>query len=126
MKAEMTAPLVADALIMAIRRGGRPDSRLHHPDGGSQYKDGEFQRPMADHGITCSMSRAGNVRGKAPMEGFFSSLKAEWTTRNVHRARDDAGAYVLDYIERFYSGRRRHSKLGTLSPVEFEERARSA
>ncbi|GAB4065389.1 hypothetical protein GCM10028812_08770 [Ancylobacter sonchi] len=99
MKTEMTAPLVADALIMAIRRGGKPDSRLHHPDGGSQYTDGEFQRPMADHGITCSMSRAGNVWGKAPMEGFFSLLKAEWTTRKVHRARDDAGADVLDYIE---------------------------
>ena len=36
MKAEMTAQLVADALIMAIWRRGRPDSLLHHSDQGSQ------------------------------------------------------------------------------------------
>jgi putative transposase len=32
---------------------------------------------MADNGITCSMSRAGNVWDKAAMESFFSSLKSE-------------------------------------------------
>lgn len=30
---------------------------------------------------------------------------------------------VFDYIERFYNPRRRHSTLGYLSPVEFEEQA---
>ena len=29
----------------------------------------------------------------------------------------------FDYIERFYNPRRRHSKLGYLSPMEFEARA---
>ncbi|MFA6032080.1 MAG: DDE-type integrase/transposase/recombinase, partial [Myxococcota bacterium] len=37
MKAEMTAQLVTDALIMAIWRRGKPDSLLHHSDQGSQY-----------------------------------------------------------------------------------------
>lgn len=32
MKAEMTAQLVTDALIMAIWRRGRPDSLMHHSD----------------------------------------------------------------------------------------------
>ncbi|NMG41470.1 IS3 family transposase, partial [Chelativorans sp. ZYF759] len=35
----------------------------------------------------------------------------------------DARADVFDYIERFYNPRRRHSTLGYLSPVEFEEQA---
>ena len=30
---------------------------------------------------------------------------------------------MFDYIERFYNPRRRHSKLGYLSPMEFEARA---
>ena len=123
LKAEMTAQLVADALIMAIWRRGKPDSLLHHSDQGSQYTSEQFQRLMTDHGITCSMSRSGNVWDNAAMESFFSSLKTERTARKVYRRRDDARADVFDYIERFYNPRRRHSTLGYLSPVEFEEQA---
>lgn len=126
MKAQMTAQLVTDALIMAIWRRGKPDSLLHHSDHGSQYTSEQFQRLMADHGITCSMSRSGNVWDNAAMESFFSSLKTERTARKVYRTRDDARADVFDYIEHFYNRRRRHSTLGYLSPVEFEERAKLA
>ncbi len=35
MKAEMTAQLVTDALVMAIWRHGKPDALLHHSD--SEY-----------------------------------------------------------------------------------------
>lgn len=126
MKAEMTAQLVTDALIMAIWRRGKPDSLLHHSDQGSQYTSEQFQRLMADHGITCSMSRSGNVWDNAAMESFFSSLKTERTARKVYRTRDDARADVFDYIERFYNRRRRHSTQGYLSPIEFEERAKLA
>ena len=80
----MTAQLVTDALIMAIWRRGRPDSLLHHSDQGSQYTSEQFQRLMADHGITCSMSRSGNVWDNAAMESFFSSLKTERTARKVY------------------------------------------
>lgn len=76
---------------------------------------------MADHSITCSMSRSDNVWDNATMESFFSSLKTELTARKVYTTRDNARANVLDYIERFYNTRRRHSTLGYLSPVEFEE-----
>jgi len=41
MKAEMTAQLVTDALMMAVWRRGKPDALLHHSDRGSQ---GEFKR----------------------------------------------------------------------------------
>ena len=94
MKTEMTAQLVTDALIMAIWRRGKPHSLLHHSDQGSQYTSEQFQRLMADHGITCSMSRSGNVWDNAAMESFFSSLKTERTARKVYRTRDDARADV--------------------------------
>jgi putative transposase len=123
MSANMTAQLVTDALIMAIWRRGKPDSLLHHSDQGSQYTSEQFQRLMADHGITCSMSRSGNVWDNAAMESFFSSLKTERTARKVYRTRDDAKSDVFDYIERFYNPTRRHSTLGYLSPVAFEEMA---
>ena len=44
--------------------------------------------------------------------------------RKTYRTRDEAKADVFDYIERFYNPRRRHSTIGYLSPVEFEEQMR--
>lgn len=122
MKAEMTAQLVTDALVMAIWRRGRPDALLHHSDQGSQYTSKPFQRLMVDHGVACSMSRSGNVWDNAAMESFFSSLKTERIDRKVYRSRDEARADVFDYIERFYNPIRRHSTIGYLSPVEFERK----
>lgn len=66
------------------------------------------------------MSRSGNVWDNAAMESFFSSPKTERLARKVYRTRDDAKAVVFDYIERFYNPKRRHSTIGYLSPVEFE------
>ena len=126
MSAAMTAQLVTDALIMAIRRRGKPNALLHHSDRGSQYSSEQFQRLMADNGVTCSMSRAGNVWDNAAMESFFSSLKTERTARKTYRTRDQAKADVFDYIERFYNPRRRHSTLGYVSPIEFENQRRLA
>ncbi len=118
----MAAQLVADALVMAIWRRGKPDALLHHSDQGSQYASEQFQRLMADNGVTCSMSRTGNVWDNAAMESFFSSLKTERTARKTYRTRDQAKAGVFDYIERFYNLTRRHSTLGYLSPMDFEKK----
>ncbi|WP_295691596.1 IS3 family transposase [uncultured Maricaulis sp.] len=126
MKDAMTAQMVTDALMMAIWRRGRPDTLLHHSDQGSQYTSESFQRLMADHGITCSMSRSGNCWDNAAMESFFSSLKVERIRGQVYRTRDQARADVFDYIERFYNPRRRHSTLGYLSPMDYERRAMEA
>ena len=50
---------------------------LRRPFEFAQYTSEQFQRLMADHGIVCSMSRAGNVWDNAAMESFFSWLKTE-------------------------------------------------
>jgi putative transposase len=123
MSASMTAELVTDALVMAIWRRGKPDALIHHSDRGSQYTSDQFQRLMADHSVTCSMSRSGNVWDNAAMESFFSSLKTERIARRIYRTRDQAKADVFDYIERFYNTKRRHSTIGYLSPMEFEMKA---
>jgi putative transposase len=123
MSASMTAQLVTDALVMAIWRRGKPRALLHHSDRGSQYTSEQFQRLMADHGVTCSMSRSGNCWDNAAMESFFSSLKTERTARKTYRTRDDARADVFDYIERFYNPKRRHSTIGYMSPMDFEMKA---
>lgn len=126
MSSTMTTELVTDALLMAVWRRGRSRELLHHSDRGSQYTSEQCQRRMAAHGIQCSLSRAGNVWDNAAMESFFSTLKTERTAGKIYRTRDAARADVFDYIERFYNPRRRHSTLGYLSPIAFEERQRLA
>ena len=122
MSATMTAQLVADALVMAVWRRGKPNALLHHSDRGSQYSSEQFQRLMSESGIVCSMSRSGNVWDNAAMESFFSSLKTERTARKAYQTRNEARADVFDYIERFYNAIRRHSTIGHVSPVEFERK----
>ena len=119
MQASMTSQLVADALMMAVWRRGKPVELLHHSDQGSQYTSEHFQQLLNEQGITCSMSRAGEVWDNSAMESFFSSLKTERTARKVC-SREQARSDVFDYIERFYNPTRRHSTLGYVSPVEFE------
>jgi putative transposase len=123
MRADMTAQLVTDAFMMALWRRGRPQEVLHHSDQGSQYTSDQFQRLMDASGVVCSMSRSGNCWDNAAMESFFSSLKTERTARKTYRTREEAKADVFDYIERFYNAKLRHSTIGYLSPVAFEEQA---
>ena len=96
---------------------------LRRPIKSAQYTSQQFQTLMSDNGVTCSMSRSGNVWDNAAMESFFSSLKTERIRRQVYRTRDAARADVFDYIERFYNTTRRHSTIGYFSPVEFEQQA---
>jgi putative transposase len=125
MQETMTAQLVIDALLTAIwRRGGiDAETLLAHSDQGSQYSSEDYQRLLAGAGITCSMSRSGNVWDNAVMESFFSTLKSERCHRRRYASRDEARADIFDYVERFYNPVRRHSTLGNVSPIAFERTA---
>lgn len=121
MQSSMTSQLVIDALMMAIWRRGKPESLLHHSDQGSQYTSDQFQRLLAEQGITCSMSRAGEVWDNSAMESFFSTMKIERVNRReLYKTRQEAKADVFDYIECFYNPKRRHSTIGYVSPANFE------
>lgn len=78
---------------------------------------------MTDNGVTCSMSRSGNVWNNAAMESLHSSLKTERIGKKVYRTRAQAKAGVFDYAKCFYNPTRRHSTLGYLSPIDFEREA---
>ena len=120
MSAAMTAELVTDALVMAIWRRGRPRELLHHSDRGSQYTSEAFQRLMAEHGVTCSLSRSGNVWDNAVMESFFATLKTELVQDAQWRTRAQAMIELAASLDGWYNYERRHSSLGYLSPVDYE------
>ena len=81
---------------------------------------------MAEHGIERSMSRAGNCYDNATAESFFSTFKTETGLEvMVPPTHRDAELATFDYIETFYNRTRRHSSLGYLSPVAFENKHRT-
>ena len=65
MSNRITEELVKDALRMALDRRRPGQGLLHHSDQGSQYASEGFHQLLADHGITCSMSRKGNCYDNA-------------------------------------------------------------
>src|SRR5204862_7782856 len=80
--------LVVDALTLAVERRLPGEGLLAHSDRGSQYASDHYQRLLARHGITCSMSRKADCWDNAPMERFFASLKKEM----IHDAAFDTRA----------------------------------
>ena len=73
---------------------------------------------LANHGITCSMSRRGNCYDNAVAESWFATLKSE--LGDHFESYGTAKAELFDYIETFYNRERLHSTLGYRSPEEYE------
>ncbi len=69
-----------------------------------------------------SMSRKGNCFDNAPIESFWGSLKNELVHHHRFKTRAEAKAAIQEYIEIFYNRQRRHSRLGNVSPAEFNKR----
>ncbi len=114
--------LVIDALNMAISQRLPQGALIHHSDRGSQYTSDDFRDELLKHGFEWSMSARGNCYDNAVVESFFGLLKRERVNRTRYLTRDEARADLFDYIERFYNRKRRHGRLGNISPVAFEER----
>ena len=115
------ANLVLAALKDALTRRRPSQGLLHHSDRGSQYVDEDYVQALAAAGIERSMSRAGNCYDNAAMESFWSTLKTDTGLDTaIPASRQHAELAVFDYIETFYNPTRRHSSLGYVSPVVFE------
>ena len=73
------------------------------------------------------MSGKGNCYDNAQAESFFSRFKAELVDRDtlepIRAFRDlfHARQEAFSYIEGYYNRIRRHSSIGYMSPMEFEE-----
>jgi putative transposase len=121
MATHMRAQLVVDALKMALARRRPPPGLIHHSDQGSQYVSLAFGRTAGDAGIAVSMGSRGDAYDNAVAETFFATLKKELVNRRPWPSRLELQSAVFEYIEAFYNRQRRHSTLGMLSPVAYEQ-----
>ena len=113
--------LALEALNRAVALRNPPPGCLHHSDRGSQYCAHDYQKRMRQLGFKVSMSRKGNCWDNAIAETFFKTLKAELIWRSTWQTRDQVTAALFQYINGFYNSRRRHSAIGGMAPIKFEQ-----
>ena len=120
MQPTMSRQLVCDALMMALRRRHFPRGVLFHSDRGSQYCSDDYQKMLRNYGLICSMSRKGNCWDNSVAESFFNSLKTELIYNEEYKTREIAKQNIFHYIEVYYNQVRRHSTIGLIAPMQFE------
>ncbi|WP_091215457.1 IS3 family transposase [Geodermatophilus siccatus] len=112
--------LVLDAVGMAITTRKPLAGTVHHTDRGSQYTSYEFGKALRSSGLLASMGRVGSAFDNAMAESVFATLKTELIYRRSWPTRHELEMEVFSYLEGFYNTRRRHSRLGNLSPTDYE------
>jgi putative transposase len=121
MATHMRAPLVVDALHMALARR-RPDPGLiHHSDQGGQYVSLAFGKAARETGTAVSMGSRGDAYDNTVAKTFFATLKKELVNRRTWPDRLELQSALFEYIEAFYNRQRRHSTLNMLSPANYEQ-----
>jgi putative transposase len=115
----MEEDLVLGALRRAIQERQPGPGLIHHTDRGGQYAGKRYREVLRRAGMRQSMSAAESCYDNTFMESCFGTLKTELEL--VEYGGDpEAVREVSEYI-RYYNVERRHSSLGYVSPVEFEE-----
>lgn len=116
----MEATMVLEAAKMAQVRRSPGAGLICHSDRGSQYASGLFRDFLLLHKFIQSMSRRGDCWDNAVAESFFATLKGDLIDRKSWPTKGMVEYAVREYIEVFYNGERRHSSIGNLSPIQFE------
>src|SRR6185295_11913432 len=118
--------LSLNALRMALGRRQPQPGLLHHTDRGVQYAATDYRELLAAHDIRVSMSRRANCYDNAVAESFFATLRWELLERHEWLTRAAARSAIFEYIEVWYNRHRRHSALGYLSPLQYEQQLTAA
>ncbi|MBR3423890.1 MAG: IS3 family transposase [Clostridia bacterium] len=104
-----------DGLFVKLPEDAKP---LFHSDQGWQYQHAEYQRLLAEHNITQSMSRKGNCMDNGAMENFFGRLKVEMFYGEKFESVNAFIDELIRYID-YYNNERISTKLKGMSPVQF-------
>src|SRR5207302_3936779 len=115
------AQLAYGALTMAVAvRGGQAAGVIMHTDQGSEYTARLVRAACARLGIRQSMGRPGSALDNAVIESWHSTLEFELRSVEHFATRAAARVRVSAWIED-YNQHRRHSALGMMSPVGYEQ-----
>lgn len=122
------AELVVDALQMAVWRRQPPkDQTVAHSDHGSQYTSWAFGKRLRDAGLLGSMGSIGDAYDNAVAESFFSTVQRELLDERARwDTRQELALALFEWIEGWYNTKRRHTSIGSVSPIDYEAAAATA
>jgi len=116
----MKARLAVAALVNAVARRGDGAGCMLHSDSGSQFRSRKLQRALTGHRMVESTGQVGSAGDNAAMESFLALLQNNVLDRQRWATRDGLRIAIVTWIERTYHRRRRQTRLGRLTPIEFE------
>jgi putative transposase len=116
------ATLVIDALEMAVQTRGQHQmaGTIFHHDRGSEYTSEAFRTACIRLGITQSSGRTGSCLDNAVAESFFATLEVELIHR-LHLPTRAVARQAIFVCVHTYNHRRRHSTIGMIPPVAYEQ-----
>lgn len=119
--------LVEQALRRAVMfRDGDTTGVIFHADRGCQYTSAQLADVAREVDVRLSVGRTGVCWDNAQQESFWSTLKTAYYRRYSFATRAEAITGVSTWIEQVYNRRRRHSALGQISPITFEDQLTTA
>ena len=68
-----------------------------------------------------SMGKVGAAVDNAMMEAFWARMQTELLNRRKWTTRVELASSIFEYLEIFHNRIRRHSSLGMLTPLDFEQ-----
>ena len=95
-----------------------------HSDQGSQFGSRAFTDRAKDSGLVPSMGSVGDCYDNSMIEAFWSRMQVELLDRQSWRTRIELANAIFEYLEIWHNRRRRHSALGWVSPLEFENQSK--
>lgn len=105
---------------MAISSRSKRDGTIIHSDHGTQFTSWAFTQRVRESGLVASMGSIGDCFDNAVMESLWGRMQVELLDRRRWKTRIELANAIFEHLEIFHNRQRRHSSLGMLTPIEFE------
>lgn len=92
---------------------------LQRPVAG-QFASWAFTDRAKASGLMPSMGSIGDCYDNSMIESFWSRMQVELLDRRRWKTRIELANAIFEYLEIWHNRQRRHSRLGMLTPIEFE------
>jgi putative transposase len=118
--ADMVCQAIDTAVACRVDSGSEVTGTVLHSDRGGEFTAALTAQACNRHKLKRSMGDTGICWDNSPAESFWSTFKHEYYYRHTFATKAELVAAVDNWIGR-YNNRRRHSAIGMLSPVCYEQ-----